>query len=203
MAAQRHLTVLRERRLAALITAILARCAVVVVTALQRPAYEASASIFMRADVGSSVADGSAAAHYASQQITTCKDLVETLRALDELIGSLGLTTSARLLASHLSAAAPGSTLLITVTARASTPEDSAELAKAVSESLRSDVAELEAPKGQTTVELNVVTPVHRPKAPKAETRSQDDPPFVAPGNPAPEQSEPWPRSFLGERSRR
>ncbi|WP_166821339.1 polysaccharide biosynthesis tyrosine autokinase [Brevibacterium limosum] len=166
MSVQRYLTILRERWVAALSMVVLVLAAVGGVTALQPPTYEASANVFVRTDPGSSVADRSAAADYARQQISTYADLVTSPIVLDPAIDSLGLTTDAGELAKRVSATVPEDTLLISITAQAGDARSSAELANAVAASLRSQVAELETASGPATVQLTVVTPATAPSSP-------------------------------------
>lgn len=163
MAAQRYLTILRERWLAALTTALIVMGAVIGATVLQRPEYEATTSIFVRTEAGSSVADRSVAADYARQQISTYSDLVATPLVLDPAIDTLGLPISARQLAGKITATVPEDTLLLTVTARAADPQGAADLANAVSDSLRNQISVLEGP---SSVELTVVTPATAPDQP-------------------------------------
>ena len=166
MTAQRYLTILRERWVAALSTVLILMAVVAGATALQPPVYEASANIFVRTDPGSSVTDRSAAADYARQQISTYADLVTTPIVLDPAIESLGLVTTAGELADRVSAAVPEDTLLISITAKAGNAESAAELSNAVAASLRSQVADLETASGPATVQLTVVTPATAPSSP-------------------------------------
>lgn len=165
MSAQHVLTILRERWASALLTALLVLGTVAGVTALQQPVYESTASIFVRTDTSSSVADRSAAADYARQQIATYTDIVDTPLVLDPVIEELGLSTTSAALADRVSALVPQDTLLIKVTARADTPEESAQTANAVADSLRTQVSTLEGG-GSIAVELTVVTPAVPPAAP-------------------------------------
>ena len=162
----RYVTIVRERWRAALITALIVLGAIVAAASLQRPEYEASASIFVRTGTGASVMDRAAAADYVSQQIETYTDLVTTPLVLDPAIESLGLETGARQLSEDVSATVPDDTLLITITARAGTAEDAAALANAVGESLQTQVSDLEATSGPTAVHLTTVTPTTRPERP-------------------------------------
>src|SRR5690625_3123364 len=103
----RYVTIVRERSRAALITALIVLGAIVAAASLQRPEYEASASIFVRTGTGASVMDRAAAADYVSQQIETYTDLVTAPLVLDPAIESLGLETGARQLSEDVSAAVP------------------------------------------------------------------------------------------------
>src|SRR5690625_5789643 len=120
----RYVTIVRERWRTTLITALIVLGTIVAATSLQRPEYEASASIFVRTGTGASVMDRAAAADYVSQQIETYTDLVTTPLVLDPAIESLGLETGARQLSEDVSATVPDDTLLITITARAGTAEE-------------------------------------------------------------------------------
>src|SRR5690625_2386000 len=103
----RYVTIVRERWRTTLITALIVLGTIVAATSLQRPEYEASASIFVRTGTGASVMDRAAAADYVSQQIETYTDLVTTPLVLDPAIESLGLETGARQLSEDVSAAVP------------------------------------------------------------------------------------------------
>ena len=162
----RYVTIVRERWRTTLITALIVLGTIVAATSLQRPEYEASASIFVRTGTGASVMDRAAAADYVSQQIETYTDLVTTPLVLDPAIESLGLETGARQLSEDVSATVPDDTLLITITARAGTAEDAAALANAVGESLQTQVSDLEATSGPTAVHLTTVTHTTRPERP-------------------------------------
>src|SRR5690625_4879283 len=72
----RYVTIVRERWRAALITALIVLGAIVAAASLQRPEYEASASIFVRSGTSASVMDRAAAADYVSQQIETYTDQI-------------------------------------------------------------------------------------------------------------------------------
>ena len=159
MSAQRFLIILRERWAAMLVTALLVLGATAGFTAAQRPIYEASASIFVLTDAGSSVADRSAAADYARQQITTYADLVRTPLVLEPVIDELALEETPRALADDVSATVPEDTLLLTITTRSSDPGSAAELANAVAASLQAEVQQLESSNGPTTMRMTVVSP--------------------------------------------
>src|SRR5690625_5284701 len=103
----RYVTIVRERWRTTLITALIVLGTIVAATSLQRPEYEASASIFVRTGTGASVMDRAAAADYVSQQIETYTDLVTTPLVLDPAIESLGLETGARQLSEDVSVAVP------------------------------------------------------------------------------------------------
>lgn len=160
MDAQRLLTILRERWMATFATALLVIGAAIGGTALQSPTYEATASIFVRTQSGNDVFDRSAGADYARQQIATYADLTETPLILDPAIRSLRLDATAEQIADRVSTSVPENTLLIRVTALATSPDEAAALANAVADSLRVQVSSLEGPSG---VELTVVTPAVAP----------------------------------------
>lgn len=169
-AVQRYLAILRRRWLVALLTAVLTLGGVIAATVLQPPQYEATASIFVRTDAGGTVADRSAAADYARQQISTYADLTTTPLVLDPVIEELGLATTSADLSRRVSAAVPEDTLLIEVTGRAGDPEAAARLADAVAASLRTQVQTLEG----SGVELTVVTPAAPPERPASPDPVQD-----------------------------
>ncbi|WP_344358088.1 polysaccharide biosynthesis tyrosine autokinase [Brachybacterium phenoliresistens] len=136
--------------------ALLALGGAAAATILPDPQYEASTSIFVRTAATGSISDRSAAADYTRQQIATYSDLALTPLVLQPTIDRLGLDLSPEELSPRISADVPEDTSLIVVSVRAESPQGAADLANAVSDSLRSEVAALE---GATSVELTVVTP--------------------------------------------
>ncbi|MBB5832715.1 polysaccharide biosynthesis tyrosine autokinase [Brachybacterium aquaticum] len=169
MAAQRYLTILRERWVSMLFTILLVLGAAAGVTALQKPVYESSTSIFVLTDAGTSVADRSTAADYARQQISTYADLVATPLVLGPVVDELGLTVTPQQLAEDLAADVPEETLLITLTARAGSAAEAARIANAVAESLQARVQELESTNAPSAVSLTIVSPAvpaNRPASP-------------------------------------
>lgn len=170
MTVQRYLSILRDRWVSMLVAALLILGVIAGITASQRPTYESSSSIFVLTDAGASVADRSAAADYARQQISTYADLVRTPLVLDPVVEELGLPMSPQSLAEDVSATVPEDTLLITITARSERPEGASDLANSVSESLRTQVRNLESGNGPTAFKLTVVSPA----VPSAQPASPD-----------------------------
>ncbi|MGO1977063.1 polysaccharide biosynthesis tyrosine autokinase [Brachybacterium tyrofermentans] len=156
----------RERWRSALVTALLVMGATAVAISLERPVYEASASILVRTGTSMAASERSEAADYTRKQLTTYTDLVTTPLVLDPVIASLDLDTDVEGLAERISADAPESTLLLTISVRSPTPEGAAELANAVAESLRTQVTGLEEASGPAAIHLTTVSSAVAPEHP-------------------------------------
>lgn len=166
MELQHYLTILRDRWISALVTAFLVLGAVVALTLLQTPEYQATNRVFVQTQAGSSVADLSSGVNFASQQITSYADVATTPLVLDPVIDELGLDTTARELAGRISTTVPPETLILEITVTDEDPAQAAAIANTTSESLRAQVAALETSDEEPTVELTVITPATEPTSP-------------------------------------
>lgn len=166
MELQHYLTILRDRWISALVTALLVLGAVVAFTLLQTPEYQATNRVFVQTQAGNSVADLNSGANFASQQITSYADVATTPLVLDPVIDELGLDTTAHELASRISTTVPPETLILEITVTDDDPAQAAAIANATSKSLREQVAALETSGEDPTVELTVIAPATEPASP-------------------------------------
>lgn len=163
---QNYLSMLRDRWISALFTAVLVFGAVAAFTFLQAPEYQATNRVFVQTQSGSNVADLNSGVNFASQQITSYADVATTPLVLDPVIDELGLDMTAQELASRITTTVPPKTLILEIRATGSDPAQAAAIANATSESLRTVVSNLETSGEQPSVELIVVAPATEPVSP-------------------------------------
>lgn len=163
---QQYLTMLKERWVSALLTALLVLGTVVAATLLQTPLYQATTRLFVQTQTGSSVADLNSGVNFASQQITSYADLATSPLVLDPVIEELSLNDTALQLADSISTAVPPDTLILEITASSENATESASIANATAASLQGAVAELETNGESATVELTVISPAQTPATP-------------------------------------
>lgn len=166
MELQQYLTILRDRLISALVTAVLVFGAVAGFTFLQTPEYQATNRVFVQTQSGSSVADLNSGASFASQQITSYADVATTPLVLNPVIDQLDLDVSAQQLAEQISTTVPPDTLILEITATSEDPAQAAAIANATSESLRTQVAELETAGDEASVQLTAISPATEPDSP-------------------------------------
>lgn len=181
MELHQYLAIMKERWGTAALAAVLVLVVVAALTVTRTPIYTATTRVFVQTEAGGSVAERNSGVDFASQQIVTYADLTTTPLVLEPVIDELDLDLTSQDLASRISTEIPEDTLIIEVTAWSGDPRVAAELADAVSESLRDQVAVLEAPspaaavesdaetdaeveESSSTVELTVVSPATVPE---------------------------------------
>lgn len=163
MELQNFLTILRERWIPALATAVLVMAAAVALTLLQTPTYQATNRVFVQTQAGNTISDLTSGVNFASQQIITYSDMATSPLVLDPVIEELGLDMSAQQLASRISTSIPEETLILEITATAEDPNQAVAIANATSASLQQSVTALEQVGSTSTVELTVISPAVRP----------------------------------------
>lgn len=174
MELQQYLTIMKERWGTAALVAVLVLAVVAALTLTRAPSYTATNRVFVQTEAGGSVSERSSGVNFASQQIITYADLARTPLVLEPVIEELELDLTPQELANRVSTQIPEDTLIIDITAWSPDPQLAAEIANATSESLRDQVAALEAPSristansetglGSSTVELTVVSPAIAP----------------------------------------
>lgn len=186
---QQYLTILKERWSTAAIAAVLVLAVVSTLTLTRTPTYTATNRVFVQTEAGASVSERSSGVNFASQQIITYADLARTPIVLDPVIEELGLDLTANELADRISTTIPEDTLIIDITASSVDPEVASAIANATSESLRAQVATLEAPTQEaaatgatedgfeavpSTVELTVISAAATPSSPASPNIPRD-----------------------------
>lgn len=189
MELQQYLTILKERWSTAAIAAVLVLAVVSTLTLTRTPTYTATNRVFVQTEAGASVSERSSGVNFASQQIITYADLARTPIVLDPVIEELGLDLTANELADRISTTIPEDTLIIDITASSVDPEVASAIANATSESLRAQVATLEAPTQEaaatgatedgfeavpSTVELTVISAAATPSSPASPNIPRD-----------------------------
>lgn len=173
MELHQYLAIMKERWGTAALAAGLVLVIVAALTVTRTPIYTATTRVFVQTEAGGSVSERNSGVDFASQQIVTYADLSTTPLVLEPVIEELELDLTPQELAGRISTGIPEDTLIIEITAWSGDPELAAGLADAVSESLRDQVAALEAPapaatdtdtdESSSTVELTVVSPATVP----------------------------------------
>lgn len=167
---QHYLSILRDRWISALVAAALVFGAVAAFTLLQTPEYQATNRVFVQTQAGSNVADLNSGASFASQQITSYADVATSPLVLDPVIQELGLETTAEQLSNRVVTTIPPDTLILEITATDADPIQAAAIADATSDSLRTQVSDLEANGDDAAVNLTVISPAVEPSNPSSPT---------------------------------
>lgn len=168
MELQNYLSILRDRWITALLTAVLVFGAVAAFTFLQTPEYQATNRVFVQTQAGSNVADLNSGVNFASQQITSYADVATTPLVLDPVIDELGLDVTAQQLAAQISTTVPPETLILEIIATDTDPAQAAAIANATSDSLQAQVSDLETNGDDASVELTVISPAVEPSSPSS-----------------------------------
>lgn len=166
MTIQRCFALVQERWRTALLTSLLVLAAAAAAIWVQTPVYQASASVFVRTGASGDVFDRTEASDYAVQRITTYADLATSPLVLDPVIEALDLHTDADSLASVLTVQIPEDSLLLTISAEDTDPEQAARIANLVAASLRTEVSGLESVSGPSPIHLTTVAPALPPEHP-------------------------------------
>ena len=159
MTIQRCFALVQERWRTALLASLLVLAAAAAAIWVQTPVYQASSSVFVRTGASGDVFDRTEASDYAVQRITTYADLATSPLVLDPVIESLDLHTDADSLASVLTVQIPEDSLLLTISAEDTDPEQAARIANLVAASLRTEVSGLESASGPSPIHLTTVAP--------------------------------------------
>lgn len=159
MEPHQFLTLLKERWLSALLTALVVLGAVTAATLIQTPMYESTNRSFVQPRTGGSVDEMNTGITLAGQQIISYADVATTPLILDPVIEELGLSTTADELATRINVTVRPDTLIIEITAKDEDPARAAALANATASSLHTQLSALDSASGIATVGLTVVSP--------------------------------------------
>lgn len=113
-------------------------------TATRTPVYEASSTIFVSTQAGGTTAELAQGSSFAQARINTYVGLSTAPIILDPVIDRLGLTETSQTLGTKVSSSAAPNSTLINITARDPDPQQAADVANAVAQSLSTVVPELE-----------------------------------------------------------
>lgn len=133
------------------------------------PVYTATSQTFVSvsstSDTATDLMQGSS---FTVRQVKTYTELVTSPRVLQPVIDELGLSETAAMLGTRVTAESPMDTVLINITVSDGSPELAASIADAVADSLATVVRQLETPPdgGQSPVQLSTVRVATVPQSP-------------------------------------
>ncbi len=111
-----YITVLRKGWVLIVVLALVGVAAAAGFSLLKKPVYSASAQVFVSTETSGSASDLAQGNTFTQQRVLTYSNLVQTPIVLLPVISSLGLDMNADQLATMVSATAPTSTTLISIT---------------------------------------------------------------------------------------
>jgi capsular exopolysaccharide synthesis family protein len=163
-----YITVLRKGWVFILVLALVGVAAAAGFSVLKKPVYSTSAQVFVSTETSGSASDLAQGNAFTQQRVLTYSNLVSTPIVLLPVISSLKLNMTAEELATLVSATAPTSTTLISITVNDTNPVQAANIANATSQSLTNVVENIEATDadGSSTVKLTRVKQADVPSAP-------------------------------------
>lgn len=163
-----YITVLRKGWILILVLALVGVAAAAGFSLLKKPVYSASAQVFVSTETSGSASDLAQGNTFTQQRVLTYSNLVSTPIVLLPVVSSLKLDMNADQLAKMVSATAPTSTTLISITVEDTDPVQAADIANATSQSLTNVVQDIEATdaNGTSTVKLTRVKQAQVPSSP-------------------------------------
>ncbi|RFU22797.1 tyrosine-protein kinase domain-containing protein [Geodermatophilus marinus] len=165
-----YLQVLRRRMWGVVVCVALAGGAALSASLLATPTYTSTAGLFFSLQNGNTASDLAQGATFTRAQMASYATLTTTPAVLDPVIDRLDLETTAGGLAGRVSATAPNDTVLLQVSASATSPTEAARIADAVAGRL-AEVVEEVAPadtEGRATVLVTPVAPAQVPTGPSS-----------------------------------
>lgn len=166
------LGILRKHVITILITFIVTMIAVAGWTMVLPVSYTSEAQLFAaynNSSSDSSVSEQNIGSSYIMSQIKSYPTLAKTQAVLQPVIDQLHLDTSVEELANSVNVSNPANTSFINISAKASNPQESAQMANAVASSL-SRVVEKSLYSGESasSVKLSIVQPAQQPSKPSS-----------------------------------
>lgn len=137
---------------------------------LSKPTYTSETQLFVAIQNSGSVQEMQQGNTFSQARVQSYVKTVNTPVVLDPVIASLGLPTTAGVLASNVRASTDLNTVLINISVNDTSAVQAAAIAEAVANSLIQAVDGLERPKtgGSSPVNLSIITPATVPTAPSA-----------------------------------
>ncbi len=163
-----YITVLRKGWALILVLALVGVAAAAGFSLLKKPVYSASSQVFVSTETSGSASDLAQGNTFTQQRVLTYSNLVSTPIVLLPVISSLGLDMNADELSKMVSATAPTSTTLISITVEGTDPVQATNIANATSQSLTNVVEDIEATdeNGSSSVKLTRVKQAQVPSSP-------------------------------------
>lgn len=163
-----YITVLRKGWVLIVVLALVGVAAAAGFSLLKKPVYSASAQVFVSTETSGSASDLAQGNTFTQQRVLTYSNLVSTPIVLLPVISKLQLDVNADELATMVSATAPTSTTLISISVNDTDPVQAADIANATSQSLTNVVQDIEATdaEGTSSVKLTRVKQADVPSVP-------------------------------------
>lgn len=169
MTLAQFIDLLRHRWLSVLAFVVLAAGAAAGISAAQAPQYRATSEVFVSVAAGASVADLSQGNNFSAARVKSYEEIAVTPRVLGLAARELGLPAGSNL-GSRVSAESTSDTVLISITATDTDPEQAAAIANAVTDQLVKVVEQVErsASSADSLVHLSVFQRATAPRIPFA-----------------------------------
>lgn len=137
---------------------------------LTRPTYAAETQLFVAIQSSGSVQDLQQGNTFSQARVQSYVKTIDSPIVLEPVIDSLGLATTAEVLASQVSATTDANTVLINISVTDSSAVQAAAIAQSVATSLVNAVDTLEKPQtgGTSPVRLSIIKPATAPTTPSA-----------------------------------
>jgi capsular polysaccharide biosynthesis protein len=154
---------------ALVVLVVLGALAGLIVSAVARPVYTATATSFVSTRAAASVSDLQQGGGFAQQIQRSAASMVTTPTVLRPVIASLRLKTTPQDLAKQVRATNSTDTALLQIAVSRSTASEAATIANAIQTELAGQIRALRPPGGDTeAVELNIVRPALTPEQPSS-----------------------------------
>lgn len=163
-----YIRILRKNWLIIVALALVCIGAAAVFSLTRTPLYEAESKVFVSTQGGSSIGELQQGSNFSEARVTTYVNLIDTPIVISPVIEQLGLDMTPGQLAQEVTASAPLNTTLINITVQDADPQQAADIANALGESLTVAVDEIETPAGEevSPVKLTRVQDATAPAAP-------------------------------------
>lgn len=134
------------------------------------PTYQSTARLYVSTHATNTTAELVQGSMFTQKQVKSYADIVSSPLVLEPAAKELGLNLTAGQLASRVSAKVPMDTVLIDVTAKAGTPQESASIGNSVAKSFANVVQDLNRQEGSTVsaVKVSLVKPAIVPSKPSS-----------------------------------
>src|SRR6478609_11785515 len=174
-----YIRILRKNWILIVIATLLGVGAAAGYSLTRTPMYEASSTVFVSTQAGSTISDLQQGSNFTQSRVTTYANLVATPIVMNPVIAKLNLDTTVSQLSGSVTSSTPLNTTLITITVENADPVLAADIANALAASLTTAVESIETPNGSDTSPVRLtrvkdaqpaLTPSSRD--PRAETTS-------------------------------
>lgn len=168
-----YVRVLRAHWLGVVLIVVAALLGATAFNLTQPKVYAANATGFVSTGENTNPALGSVSDTLAKSRATSYVNIAESRAVADDVIKALGLHTSPQALIGHIDVVQPTDTVILAITARASTPPGAQKLANAWVHALAHEVQKIEDPSGKQKPGTLRVTPYESAELPSSPVSPQ------------------------------